>query len=229
MKSVLIFFLLLFSVTNVFAQKQFGLSAMPVLMLPSAMVNNVVTKEPMKFGIRGDLLRTKLGIDRFQQAYIGLAFSYFPGSKADTAVLGIASNNTPDVIFRGTRKQSQVEGILKIGFEIPQRWNEFLTLNIGFGAGMGIGKTTYDLPGYDPQNYYLPVFQNQMMTQTNGEVINKGYGTLTGIFLSGFYELDKFYIFSQVDFIMNSSQFTDELFSVRFNAGIYYAFNREKE
>ncbi|HET6992422.1 MAG TPA: hypothetical protein VFJ43_13900 [Bacteroidia bacterium] len=204
---------------KLFAQDQFGVSVMPVFAHPMKIQNMVIPKNQLLFGIRGEIMKTKLGIDWFRFAYIGLALSYFPYPKENVTVQAYQRDNADEKDFTGILKQSELDGILKIGFEIPQHWNDFLYLNMGLGAGILKGKRTYVLDGFDAQKYALP-------TSNNGEPVEKGYGYMSDYFFSVFYEREKFYLFSQLDLIADYGDFTGENFYVRINAGIYYTFNK---
>jgi hypothetical protein len=206
---------------SIFAQKQFGVAAMATVIHSISHENANRTSNPYVTGLRGEFLKTKLGIGRVRLAYLGIAISAFPSSKEDVTVTGHPKNIGIDKKFTGTRTESEEECMLRCGFEIPQHWSDFLFLNFGFAAGLDHGKEKYDLQDFDPQLYYLS-------HQESTSFFLNGYGYLISEFLSGFYEFNKFYVWTQIEYADNVNIYFTEDVSFRFNAGIYYKLNQSE-
>lgn len=195
-----------------------GIAVMPVVMHSLVPRNNFVLPKSSVMGFHGEFIKSKLGIDRFAFSFLGFAFSGFFPYKQDMPVYLIPSNGTGTVqTATGKRRQSQWDGIVKFGFEMPQHWNDFLFLNVGLGLGVSHGTVNYELPSYDSQ--YYQASYNHVMNQTD---IEKGFGLMTDEFISVFYEFDKFYIFGQVEGVDNLNDYANEGISIRLNTGIYY-------
>lgn len=209
------------SLHTVAAQDQYGVAIMPVFEHYVPSESTFGAKAPMVFGIRGEVLKTKLGIERFRFAYLGLAVTYFPYSKTEVTADAYGRDSLPLKSFTGTLVQSQIDGILKVGFEIRQHWSPFLFLNVGYSVGAFKAKRTYNLVDFDSQRYAIAGYET-------GEPVQKGFGYLAGPFLSVFYEKEKFYIFSQLDLMVDYGAFARNNLDLRINAGIYYPLNKSE-
>ena len=225
-------FIFLFSIHSfrADAQEQFGVAGNLIMMHPLEVTTAVAYGNPYDNaananayagGFSIEVMKTKLGINRFRPSYFGLGFSCFPQSKS--SFVGYASdgtNNLP-VTFNGTRNQSQWDVIAKIGFEIRQPWSDFLFINIGIGGGISHGTVKYELEGYDPQKYYL-------IGTKDGTLQEKGFGVISDEFISVFYELPNFYLLFQTHLMANYCETANEGFSIRTNFGIYYVLNKNE-
>ncbi|CAN5157557.1 hypothetical protein BH09BAC5_BH09BAC5_16410 [soil metagenome] len=213
-----IVFLLIIS-GNLFSQNQFGVAAKVVALHSIENVTGAVENKALNYGLSGEIMKTKLGIDRFRLSYISLSCSFLVSPKQNAAFHVINSSNTISV--PGTFSGNQIDGTINLGFNIPQRWNDFLFLNIGFGTGLNSGKTVYDVPGFENQ-------LSRLSECPDGTAIIKGFGYMTDIFLTTFYELQNFYLFFQLKMNSNVSRFYPEGIAFRTNFGVYYSFHKNQ-
>jgi hypothetical protein len=215
------FFLLCIFCGSLIAQEQFGFGGH--IILAHALkeeINGTITKKPVQPGLRVEVMKTKLGINRFRLSYMSFAASYIPYPKEDISVYANGSNGYSDTTYTGVRKGTNLDGMVRLGFEIRQPWSEFLFFNIGFGGGVTSISRSYDIPGFDSQKYFVSGFQTASLTE-------KGFGLLGSEFVSVYYEVAKFYFFFQAELVTTlSEKIPTEFYSTRLNFGIYYALHK---
>jgi hypothetical protein len=203
------------------AQEQFGFGGHLILAHALKEENNgSLTTKPIQPGLRVEVMKTKLGINRFRLSYMSFAASYIPYLKEDFSFNARGYNGHPDTTYTGTRRGTNIDGMFRLGFEIRQPWSEFLFFNIGLGGGAASISRSYDIPGFDSQNYAVPGLQLNSLTE-------KGYALIGSEFVTVYYEVEKFYFFFQAELITTlSEQVPTDFYSTRLNFGIYYALHK---
>ena len=205
--------------STLFAQNQYGVAGQ--LVLSHTVKDSYSTNTtPLNFGFRLEGMKTKLGRDEFRFAYLGFALCGMAFTKETFTVPAISASTSDDTIISGTIKGNALEGVLRVGFEVPQHWNPFLSLNIGFGGGLNSStqKSVFPDEAVPYSNYgYQRDYQS-----------GKSFGYQTNLFVSVFYELEKFYLFFQEEVAANTSPTNLERFGIRSNFGIYYKLQTEE-
>jgi hypothetical protein len=182
--------------------------------------DNAPKYNPLNFGFRAEVLKTKFGADRVSFAYMSFAPSLLIIPKNEFIMYGRDTQTQDQVDVKGSASGMQVDGTFKFGFCIPQRWNEFLFLNFGGGGGVVYSSATATLDGDYPHVY----FDREWVDQRN----KKSVSVLEDIFFTAFYEFDRFYLYFQEDAIYNLSPSALEgMMAFRTNFGIYYPLNHQ--
>lgn len=218
LRPFILLLLLAFSI-SLSAQQQFGLGAMGVAFKP---IDGNHVKQPTAYGLRGEALFTRLGINRVRPNYFSLSASYFPPANHPVKVGLRSMNYSSGSYVYGTAKQSQFTSSVRLGFEIPQHFNDFLFFNFGFSGGIFTSNVNYTVD-YDSTMYQIVGLTN------DGSMHEKGRGYTLSIFLTAFYEFEKYYLYFQVeDFAEYGQNMNSAREGILFNAGIYYKLSKEE-
>lgn len=218
-KFLAVFFTGIIFCSPFFAQTQYGLGGQ--LVLSHSVKDSYSTNTmPLNFGFRLEGMKTKLGRDEFRFAYLGFALDGMTFTKETFTIQAVSAATSDDTTISGTIKGNALEGVLRIGFEVPQHWNPFLSLNIGFGGGLNSStqKSVFPDEAVPYSNYgYQRNYQS-----------GKSFGYQANLFVSVFYELENFYLFFQEELADNTSQTNLERLGIRSNFGIYYKLQTEE-
>jgi hypothetical protein len=159
-KGICLFFLFIFCVPA-FSQQR-GISAHVVALVPDydnemEMYNSfsglyVHHKNVVCPGIRleGNSIRK----DGFPVSVIkGLGITYIIPFLDSAQYILVNKGGSPFYVYRGQRRSSMVNLSLRFGYEIPQSFNEFLTITLGFGGGALTSRGVYLVPPPTPNGY----------------------------------------------------------------------------
>ncbi|CAN5157592.1 hypothetical protein BH09BAC5_BH09BAC5_16420 [soil metagenome] len=159
--------------------------------------------------------------------YNAIAFTYFlPHSDSAYTEANLLNNFYSTVPIFGTIKTNRYLLGLRFAYEIPQSFNDFLMLHIGWGMGYRHTSSTFVLPeksatfNYDQSDFDPATF-----------VPVKSGGFAIEILFGGIYELEKFSITAQysVLFGINSDsnqRLAQEKFRHGLTVGIYLPLKR---
>lgn len=128
--------------------------------------------------------------------YNGIGFTFVAPTK-DSASYDLFLKSGGDVnVRRGIQRSSMLNFALQFGYEIPQNFNDFLTIHIGWGGGALSSRTVNLVPEpslffqYDPSDFDSRSFEPLWDVTANVEVF-------TGVV----YELEKFSLIAQYAFL----------------------------
>jgi hypothetical protein len=156
-------------------------------------------------GIRGE-------INFFPKGFHGIGIDYFfPMSDSSMITVSDGFGGTKGVV--GVKKRSTLDIMARFGYKIPQSFNDFLTLHIGFGSG------------------FTEVFE-QTVYPTSGVVgfpETKAPGFSLELLGGGIYELKYFFVFAQFSYIYTISELSHQNRRDGFVFGIYLPFKRNAD
>jgi hypothetical protein len=152
--------------------------------------------------------------------YNGIDFTYcFPVT--DSAVLLLDRVNGSTLQKLGTNKIQFKHVGLRFGYEIPQTFNDFLLLHVGWGMGMMSAKTTPIIPErstefpFDPSDF----------TAESTESMKRRAATIEILF-GGVYELEKISITGQYSFLYSFGVVGSSVYRHSFNVGVFVPLKR---
>jgi hypothetical protein len=205
MRNGFLFFLLIVFSVPLFSQ-QLGVTASAVAFLPRYdnrdeaynpdYYYHIQHKNKVWPGLRLEL--NFLGRERrFPIAsYRGFAITYL-APKQDSASFVLKYNSGSELwVRRGLQRSSMVNISLRVGFEIPQNFSDFLMIHIGLGAGILSSRTVYQLP---EDTQYRTYDKADFVPETFGPHWNMtaGFEAFTG----AVYEFEKFSLVAQYSFL----------------------------
>lgn len=150
--------------------------------------------------------------------YNGIGFTYF-FPLMDSAFYMARTKNGYSVDVLGKSKTTNYNISLRFAYEIPQTFNDFLLLHIGWGMGYMHSKTEYILPDKSPTfNYDKSDFDETSFIPT------KHGGIAVEVLAGGIYELEHFSIIGQysVMFGFDEGLSTTIRYQHGFTLGIFY-------
>jgi hypothetical protein len=156
----------------------------------------------------------------------GLGFSYFFPHPDSAFFYGRLNNNNTGVDVLGKEVSTSYMISFRFGYQIPQSFNDFLMINVGWGFGFQHTKTWYELPeksatfNYDKSDFDPATFEPGVDARPFFELL-----------LGGTYEFEKFYVAAHYSFMRkfsNSAGYEHRYEKYRhgLTAGIYFPLYR---
>jgi hypothetical protein len=171
-------------------------------------------------GIRGELNIMQVGMSPAKIGYLGLGVSYFfPHSDSAYYIAQLKTGHGVKIL--GTQKTTALDISMRIAYDIPQSFNDFLSLHLGLGIGMLRYTTTLELPEKSSTfNYEKSDFEEEsFVTYPSGDVHLE-------VLAGGMYEFEKFYIVGQYSLIIGMDRQFGRGNRHGITAGIYYPIKR---
>lgn len=146
----------------------------------------------------------------------------------DSAVVEVLSERGTHYLKKTVWTHQPIIMTARVGFEIPQKWNEFLMLNIGFGIGMMVERNHFVLDSLQDDEYVSSIWPKSTGTIRDLPFGKPGATTIyfknlsAEIFAQAFYEFQYFSVFatySYKTFVGGTAQ-TELHQSI--NIGLYY-------
>jgi hypothetical protein len=155
-------------------------------------------------------------------AYNGIGITFL-APKEDSCVYYARLNNSGGLQIAGTRKTSLLSIGFRCGYEIPQEFNDFLMLHVGWGVSWIRYTNRYILPEESAQfAYSAGDFEGDTFDKTKSRAI--GLELVAG----GVYEFEHFSALAQYSFLFPTAASDENVVSMRhgISVGIFYPLYR---
>jgi hypothetical protein len=127
-------------------------------------------------------------------AFNGIGITYLFPIK-DSVCMFLRTNRGSEIIKKGFERNSMLNFDFRFGYEIPQTFNDFLTIEVGWGGGIMTSQSKYLLPAkttsfnYDEADFIPKTFKPYWDFTLSAEA-----------FAGIVYELEKYSIIAQYSF-----------------------------